>query len=129
MFVNICSKIYNYIINKRLSKWVGVEDILGEIQAAFRKDHSTVDHIVLLFCNNREIFTEKLKKWHVVLIDFRKAFDLISYNKLWPILCKCGLKTKMVQTIQSMYKIVKARVRNGQTCFSLPERPQAGGSK
>ena len=44
---NICSKVYSYIINKRLCKWVKNKDILGEIQAGFRKDHSTINHV---FC-------------------------------------------------------------------------------
>ena len=42
-----------------------------------------------------------------------KAFDLISHCKLWPILNKTGIKGKMLQTIQSMYRIVRARIRNG----------------
>ena len=62
-----------------------------------------------------ERYLLKCKTLYVAFIDFRKAFDLISYCKLWPILCKRGLKGQMLQTIQSMYKIVKARVRNGQT--------------
>ena len=99
---------------KRLSKWVEEKDILGEIQAGFRKYHSTVDHIFTLF-SMTERYLLKENKLHVAFIDFRKAFDLISYCKLWPILCKRGLKGQMLQTIQSMYKIVKARVRNGQT--------------
>ena len=53
------------------------------------------------------------KKLYVAFIGFRKAFDFISYCKLWPILNKTGIKGKMLQTIQSMYRIVKARIRNG----------------
>ena len=47
--LNLDSKIYSYIINKRLSKWVEEKDILGAIQAGFHKDHSTVDHIFFNF--------------------------------------------------------------------------------
>ena len=50
---------------------------------------------------------------YVAFIDFRKAFDFISHCKLWPIFNKTGIKGKMLQTIQSMYRIVKARIRNG----------------
>ena len=50
---------------------------------------------------------------YVAFTDFRKAFDFISHCKLWPILNKTGIKGKMLQTIQSMYRIVKARIRNG----------------
>ena len=41
------------------------------------------------------------------LLIFEKLY------KLWPILSRTGIKGKMLQTIQSMYKIVKTRVRNG----------------
>ena len=53
------------------------------------------------------------KKLYVAFIDFRKAFDFILHCKLWPILNKTGIKGKMLQTIQSMYRNVKARIRNG----------------
>ena len=66
-------------------------EILGEIQAGFRKDHSTVDHIFTRF-SKIERYLLKNKKLYVAFIDFRKALDLISYCKRWPILSKNGLK-------------------------------------
>ena len=44
---------------------------------------------------------------------------IISYAKLWPILLKHGLSGMMYYAIQSMYRVVKARVRcgNGLTDF------------
>jgi hypothetical protein len=112
--LNICGKLYSFIINKRLTKFVEEEDILGEIQAGFRKDHSTIDHIFTLFAMIQKHLLKK-KKLYVAFIDFRKAFDLISHCKLWPVLIKNGIKGKMLRTIQSMYSIVKARVRCGHT--------------
>ena len=79
--LNICIKLYSYIINKRLSKWVEEKDILGDIQAGFHKDHSTVDHIFTLFSMIKR-YLLKNKKLYVAFIDFRKAFDLILYCKL-----------------------------------------------
>lgn len=110
--LNVCSKLYSYIINKRLTRWVEDNDVLGDIQAGFRKDHSTIDHIfTLLSMIQRHLLRNR--KLYVAFIDFRKAFDFISHCKLWPILYKTGIRGKMLQTIQSMYNIVKARVRNG----------------
>ena len=110
--LNVCSKLYSYIINKRLSRWVEDYDVLGEIQAGFCKDHSTTDHIFTLFSMIQRHLLRN-KKLYVAFIDFRKAFDFISHCKLWPILNKTGIKGKMLQTIQSMYRIVKPRFRNG----------------
>ena len=46
-------------------------------------------------------------------LTLKKAFDLIPYAKLWPNLLKYGLSGKMYYTVQSMYRVVKARVRCG----------------
>ena len=35
--LNVCSKLYSHNINKRLSRWVEDNDVLGDIQAGFRK--------------------------------------------------------------------------------------------
>ena len=110
--MNICSKLYNSIINNCLSRWVEEKEILGEIQAGFRKDHSTIGHIFTLVAMIQK-YLLKNKKLYVALIDFRKAFDFISYSKLRPILHKTGIKGKILRTIQSMYSAVKARVRCG----------------
>ena len=109
--LNVCSKLYSYIINKRLSRWVEDNDVPGDIQAGFRKDHSTIDHIFTLFSMIQRHLLRN-KKLYVAFIDFRKAFGFISHCKLWPILNKTGIKVKMLQTIQSMYRIVKTRIRN-----------------
>ena len=79
--LNVCSKLYSYIINKRLSRWVEDNDVLGEIQAGFRKDHSTVDHIFTLFSMIQRHLLRN-KKLYVAFIEFREAFDFISHCKL-----------------------------------------------
>ena len=51
----------------------------------------------------------------LLLSSFEKcltSFHIVNLGLSWG---KSGLKGKMLQTIQSMYNIVKARVRNGQT--------------
>ena len=46
--LNVCGKLYSHINNTRLSIWAEDHDVLGDIQAGFRKDHSTNDHIFTL---------------------------------------------------------------------------------
>ena len=43
-FVNVCSKLYSYILNKRLVTWIEENGSVGEEQAGFRRDHSATDH-------------------------------------------------------------------------------------
>ena len=110
--MNICGKLYSYIINKRLTQWIEENSIIRESQAGSRKRYSTVDHLFTLvaliqkqLCNHRKLY--------VAFIDFRKAFDSVVRTKLWNILRKCGVKRKMYQAIVCMYKVVKAKVRSG----------------
>ena len=56
----------------------------GDEQAGFMRDHSATDHIFTLFAVIQKYLLHK-KKLYVAFIDFKKAFDLISYAKLWPI--------------------------------------------
>ena len=53
------------------------------------------------------------KKLHAAFIDFKKAFDLISYPNLRPILLKHALSGKIYFAIHGMYRVVKDRVRCG----------------
>ena len=126
---NVCSKLYSYIINKLISRWVEGNDVPGDIQAGFRKDHSTIDHIFTLFYMIQRHLLRN-KKLYVAFIDFRKAFGFISHCKLWPILNKTGIKGKMLQTIQSMYRIVKVRIRNGNnvTDASICQKSKTRGN-
>ncbi len=110
--LNICGKLYSYIINKRLTQWIEENSIISESQAGFRKRYSTADHLFTLvaliqkqLCNHRKLY--------VAFIDFRKAFDSVVRTKLWNILRKRGVKGKMYQAIVCMYKVVKGKVRSG----------------
>ena len=44
------SKIFTSIINKRLKTWVETNEIIGEEQAGFREQHTTIDQLFCLFC-------------------------------------------------------------------------------
>ena len=54
--LNVCSKLYGYILNKRLVTWIGENGSVGEGQAGFRRDHLTTDHIFTLFAVIKKIF-------------------------------------------------------------------------
>ena len=99
MSLNVCSKLYSYILNKRLAIWIEENGSIGEEQAGFRRDHSTTDHIFTLFAVIQKYLVHKKK----LLIDSKKAFGFILYAKLWPILLKRGLSGKMYFSIHSMY--------------------------
>ena len=100
--MNICSTLCSSSVNKRLSRWVQEKEILRQIQAGFRKDHSAIDHIFAPLAMIQK-YVSKKKKLYVAFIDFRKAFDFISYCKLWPIWHTKNMKGKMPRTINPEY--------------------------
>ena len=109
---DISSKIYSTIINNRLQEWVEENDIIGEFQAGFRRNYSTIDHMYTLMAFIQKQFSLN-RKLYVAFIDFEKAFDSINRSILWPILLKTGIRGKMYKCIMSMYASVKAKVKNG----------------
>ena len=112
--LNVCGKLYSYILNKRLTLWIEEYKLLNEAQAGFRRSYSTTDHIFTLMSLIQKQFLNKCKLY-CAFIDFKKAFDLVDRQHLWHILRKTGINGKMYKAIRSMYDIVKARVRvNGE---------------
>ena len=108
--LNICGKIYSYILNKRLMNWVEDNDMINEAQAGFRRNYSTIDHIfTLLALVQKQLLNHS--KLYVAFIDFKKAFDLVDRSRLWEVLQKNNVKGRMYRAIKSMYEVVKARVR------------------
>jgi hypothetical protein len=110
--LNICSKIYSFVLNKRVTKWIESNGLLGEEQAGFREEHCTADHIFTLYAMVQKQLIRH-RKLYVAFIDFKKAFDSVSRGKLWGVLRKNGIDGKMLQALKSMYKVVKAKVRVG----------------
>ena len=110
--LNVSGKLYSYILNKRLTDWVEEHGLINEAQAGFRRNYSTIDHIfTLLALVQRQLLNHG--KLYVAFIDFKKAFDLVDRSCLWAVLRKNGVRGKMYRAIQSMYDVVKTRVRAG----------------
>ena len=65
----------------------------------------------LLACVQKQFAANR--KLCVAFIEFKKAFDFININLLWPILLKNGIKGKLFRCIKSMHNNVNARVRCG----------------
>jgi hypothetical protein len=100
------------VLNRRITSWIEENNIIGEEQAGFRENYSTIDHIFTLVAMIQKQLVRH-RKLYVAFIDFRKAFDSVARDKLWRVLNKTGMNGKIVQALQSMYRVVRARVRAG----------------
>lgn len=81
-FMNVIAKIFCGVLINRLENWVDVNNILTEVQAGFRKNYSTVDHIFTL-TSIVKAFQARNKKVYTLFVDFKAAFDLVNRNALF----------------------------------------------
>ena len=109
---DVSSKMFSSIINRHLQEWSDDNNITGEQQAGFKKNHSTVDHMFTLLAFVQKQFSLN-RKLYVAFIDFEKAFDTVNRRILWSILVKNGIKGKLFNCIKCMYNNVKVRIRSG----------------
>ena len=86
--------------------------------------YSTIDHIyTLITMISNCLYGRRRSKLYIAFIDYQKAFDTVDRNKLWNVLKKMGISTKMLQMLQGIYKSVQACVRSGNELTDLFECP------
>ena len=105
--IPIALKIYNKMLLNRLKPHL--ESILRTNQNGFREGRSTVGHILAL----RRIIEEvKINNLPAIInfIDFRKAFDSISREKLFQILASYGIPATIIRAIKAAYIHTTAQV-------------------
>ena len=115
--LSVIGKLFTNILNTRLNDWAETYHVYVEAQAGFRKGMGTLDNIFVL----HSLITHCLnnnKKLYSAFIDFRKAFDFVVRDVLWFKLIESGIRGKILNIIQSMYKSIKSRVKfnNNLSC-------------
>ena len=99
-------------------------NIRAQGQSGFRRGRGTVDNIFILktLLDQRHNISkpqsrQKPQKLYTCFVDFKKAFDTVPRGVLWEVLKKAGVGPRMLNALQSMYKIDKAclRTTNGLT--------------
>ena len=75
MLLSILGKIFNYILNRRITKFCVDYQILSESQNGFLPFRGTIQHVFAF----QEIITDMLNKGvtpYVIFLDLSKAFEL-----------------------------------------------------
>ena len=88
------------ILQARLQQYMSHE--LPDVQAGFRKGRGTRDQIA----NIRWIMEkarEFQKKFYFCFIDYAKAFDCVSHNKLWKILQEMRILDHLTCLLRNLY--------------------------
>jgi hypothetical protein len=76
--LNVAYKILSSIILERLKEYS--EEILGEYQCGFTPQRRTMDQIFIVRQILEKFYAHDIDL-HLLLIDFKKAFDSISQKK------------------------------------------------
>ena len=106
--VSHASKIILRIILERIKK--KTESEISDEQAGFRQRRGTRDQIT-----NLRIIMQKMKEHQQPLfmcfVDFKKAFDSVSHEKLWMTMLEMGYPGHIINLLTNLYSKQKARVR------------------
>jgi hypothetical protein len=109
--LNVVSKCYTKVLNKRLLTWLDTNNVITECQAGFRKQYSTIDQIFNLNALVQKTLARKGRKLYVAFVDFKKAFDSVKHNKLFECLLKTGIKGRFFETLRAMYSSLISCIR------------------
>lgn len=100
-------KIFSKILTNRLGYYLN--DYLSVDQAGFRKNFSTLDHIQVL-----NLLVSKSEEYQFSLfltfIDYEKAFDLVSVEKVLRMLEVRRVDGRIVKIFREIYKTAKMEV-------------------
>ena len=93
-------KVMERLVTDRLTYYVETENILNTLQSGFRKNRSTIDHILRL----QDTITKQLHSRGytlAVFVDFKSAFDMVWRNGLLIKLKNYGISGHIFQFIQN----------------------------
>ena len=104
------SKVYNSILNNRLTKFCDKHKLISDSQIGFKKKARTIDHVFVvntLF----ESFCKNGKKLYLCFIDFKKAYDSVWRDGLLYKLLKNEIGGLFYSQIKSLYSSDKIYVK------------------
>ena len=98
------SKIFNAIMNTRISNYLEENNLIAIEQGGFRRDYRTTDHIFVLQTIVQK-YLDKGNRLYACFVDLKKAFDSVDRQGLIKKLHKIGLGQKTINLLSDMYRI------------------------
>ena len=115
--LDVTYKLLASIIKRRLEGYM--EEALGEYQGGFRNGRGTTDQIFIL----KQIMVgnyEYESPTHLLLVDFKRAYDTVNRTKLINILRELDIPEKLINLIKMTLKNTISRVKvKGKTSDSF----------
>ena len=88
-------KLFTACINARLSQYLECAGVLGDEQAGFRRNHSTLDHIFTLH-SLIDLYLHQRRIIYCAFVDYKKAYDFVDRSSLWSNLISSGINGKFL---------------------------------
>ena len=103
-------KIFDSIMNSRLSSIKDILELNDPLQFGFKKKHGSVDNAFILN-SIIDINNARKKSTYVCYIDLKSAFDMIIRAALMLKLRKQGVKGKFFAVLKNMFSKAKSSVK------------------
>jgi hypothetical protein len=113
-------KIFESLLNNRLSSWLQRKKLLVPTQFGFRDRTGVLHHYFSL--NEAVVWrsTHGLSTW-IAFIDVCKAFDIVDHQCLFWKMRLLGIDTHFIRIVQSLLGRMRRRVLHGRHVSSLRE--------
>ena len=99
---SVISKIMERVISRKITEYLVSNNLLSDAQHGFLKERSTCTN--LLECMNDWTLNIDLGCNTVIIyIDFAKAFDMVSHNKLMCKLYSYGIRGQLLLWLQRFF--------------------------
>lgn len=109
--INSITKIFTQVLKNRLEFKMEKEGVIPESQGGFRKNRGCLDNIFSILTTVQLNLRNKGRKCYAVFVDFRRAFDSISHEKLWRKLFQIGVSAKTVRILKKLYDNASLKVK------------------
>ena len=106
--LDVKGKVVARVIQGRLQKLA--ERVLSESQCGFRRGCGCTD-MVFTVRQLTEKAIEHRAMQYLILVDLKKAYDLVPREALWVVLSKLGVPQLLIDIISSFHENMKARIR------------------
>ena len=97
---SVCSKILVNIIHSQIMRHLDIHQILSDQQHGFRKKRSCESQLILTV-QDLDAALEENEQMDTILLDFSKAFDKVSHQRLAIKLDHYGIRGNLLQWIKS----------------------------
>ncbi|UYV69337.1 hypothetical protein LAZ67_6003267 [Cordylochernes scorpioides] len=120
----IFGKIFERVILKRLQTYIDTRNVLIPQQFGFRANHSTTHQLITVidFIQTRKSLNEAVG---VVLLDLKKAFDMVWHRGLIIKLTSCNFPQKFIRFLKNYLQDRTFSVKVG-TYISSPRQIESG---